>query len=86
MLSNAPASSLPISRYTWSSESSPRTSQLSFSPLPYRSIQQPLSQSNNDRIRAASSFDLLDALPAYFLAAFRDNIEEFENKNGDKNI
>lgn len=86
MSSNALASSPPIPSYTWSSESSPHTSQLSSPQLSYRSIQQPQNQLNNDPIRETSFPNLSDALPANFLAALRDDIKEFESGSGDENI
>ena len=64
----------------------PHTNQL-FSPqLAYRSIQQPQNQLNNDPIRETSFLDLSNALPADFLAALRDDIEEFESGSGNENI
>ncbi len=58
-----------------SSELSLCTSQLSSPQLPYKTIQQPPSQSNNDAICATSSLDLQDDLSAEFLAVLNNNIK-----------
>lgn len=87
------ASSPPIPSHTWSSESFPSTSQLSSPRLPFRDIQQTPEHpgirginSNNHPIRAISPLDPSDALPAEFLAALKDDIEEFESGSGDEYI
>lgn len=86
MLSNVSASSLPIFNYILSSELLPHINQLLLPLLSYKIIQQSPNQSNNNRIRAVSSFDLSDALPAHFLAIVKDDIKEFESGSGNKNI
>ncbi len=75
MPSTVPPSSPPVPSHAWSSESSPRTSQLSSPQLPYRAVQQPPSQSQDDPISATFPLDPPDALPAEFLAALNDDIE-----------
>lgn len=86
MLSNTPAGSPPIPSHTWSLELFLHTSQLSSSPLLYKSIQQPPSQLNNDSIWAVLKFDLSDVVLANILAVFKNNIKEFKSRSNDENI